>query len=220
MVKLAEQLAKTTADLGSKMPAAAMAVIQKGMEEIQSLGLEEKAIKQGDTIPEFSLKNARNESVSIKDLLAKGPVVITFYRGHWCPLCTLELQAFQSVLPEIESLGGQLVAISPNLPDKSLTTIEQENLKFEVLSDIGNNVARQCGLVFTLPEPIKKIYKDFGIDLAASNGDNTFELPVPATYVVGSDGIIKYSYINSNYTNRAEPDDIIKVLKELQAVKK
>jgi len=125
----------------------------------------------------------------------------------------------QLELPEIESLGAQLVAISPNLPDKSLSTVEKNHIAFEVLSDVGNHVARDFGLVFTLSEKLRPIYASFGIDIPAFNGDHTFELPMPATYVIATDGTITYAFVDPDYTKRLEPSEIVKVLKNMTVEK-
>ena len=125
----------------------------------------------------------------------------------------------QLTLDDIESLGAQLVAVSPNLPDKSLSTVEKHDIAFEVLSDVGNHVARNFGLVFTLSEELRPIYASFGIDIPAFNGDDTFELPMPATYVIDTDGTITYAFVDIDYTKRLEPADIVKVLKNMAVEK-
>jgi peroxiredoxin len=139
--------------------------------------------------------NSTTIRVPLSDLLQHGPVVVAFYRGGWCPYCNLELRALQKSLPEIEKLGAQLVAISPQTPDSSLSTQQKDKLRFQVLSDKHSAVARQFGLVFTLPEEIRTIYKGFGHDLAVRNGDDSFELPFPATYVIGQDRIIRFAFV-------------------------
>ena len=121
----------------------------------------------------------------------------------------------QRTLPEIEALGAQLVTVSPQLPDNSLSTAEKLDLTFEVLSDVGNRVAREFGLVFTLPEEMRSIYQDFGIDLPGANGDESFELPMPATYVIDKSGIVRLAFVDIDYTRRLDPDDIIESLKKL-----
>ncbi len=126
----------------------------------------------------------------------------------------MELRELQLKLPEITSLGAQLVAVSPQLPDNSLSTAEKLSLTFEILSDVGNKVARNFGIVFTLPETLRDIYKGFGIDLPASNGDQTFELPVPATYIINRQGIIEYAFVDIDYTQRMEPAMIVEILKK------
>ena len=120
----------------------------------------------------------------------------------------------QLIVSEINSLGATLVAISPQVPEKSLRTAEENKVSFEVLSDVGNKVARQFGLVFTLPERLRTIYKQFGADVAAANGDERYELPLAATYVIDVDGIIRYAFVDTDYTKRLEPEEVVKVLKQ------
>ena len=121
----------------------------------------------------------------------------------------------QQSLPQMKALGAQLVAVSPQLPDNSLSTAEKLSLGFEVLSDVGNKVAREFGLVFKLSDRKQEIYKSFGIDLETANGDQSFELPVPATYVSDNKGIVQYAFIDADYTNRLDPEIIIAELKKL-----
>ena len=124
------------------------------------------------------------------------------------------------MLPEIESFGAQLVAVSPNLPDKSLSTAEKNDLTFEVLSDVGNHVARDFGLLITLAENLRPIYASFGIDIPIFNGDDTFELPMPATYVIDTNGIITYAFVDPDYTKRLEPTEIVEIIKNMMEAKK
>jgi peroxiredoxin len=121
----------------------------------------------------------------------------------------------QQSLPEIKSFGAELVAVSPQLPDNSLSTVEKLDLDFEVLSDVGNKVSRDFGLVFRLSDTVEEIYKNFGIDLPGSNGDESQELPIPATYVTDRQGVVRYSYIDADYTNRLDPEVIISELQKL-----
>jgi peroxiredoxin len=118
------------------------------------------------------------------------------------------------MISEIKSLGATLVAVSPQVPEKSLATAEENKLSFEVLSDVGNKVARQFGLVFSLPERLRTIYKQFGADVAAANGDERYELPLAATYVIDVDGIIRYAFVDTDYAKRLEPEEIVKILKQ------
>lgn len=165
--------------------------------------------------PGFDLPDATGNTVDLAVLLQQGPVVLTFYRGGWCPYCNIELRALQAALPDIQELGASLVAISPQTPDQSLTTAEKNELEFSVLSDVGNKVAKDFGLVFALPESLRPVYANFGIDLPAHNGDDSFELPVPATYVIDQDGIVQFAFVNADYRQRAEPSEIIASLKNL-----
>ena len=215
-MSLTQDLADLAAQNAQKIPAEAQAVMARAGDDLAQLGLEDNSLKTGDRLPEFTLKNAVGKSVKSIDLLAKGPVVLAFYRGGWCPYCNLELRALQAALPDIQAAGAQLVAIAPETPDNSLTTQEKNDLSFEVLSDIGNQVARELGLVFTVPEYLRPIYEKFGIDIVAHNGDENFELPVPATYIVTPQGEIVHHFVNIDYRQREDPERILAVLKQLQ----
>ena len=178
-------------------------------------GIAEKALNTGDRLPAFSLPNANNETRSLSDFLSNGPLVVSFYRGAWCPYCNLEINALQKRLPDIKATGAQLVAISPQLPEKSVDQVSNSHLDFEVLSDIGNVLAKECGLVFTLPEALRPIYDAWQIDIPGHNGDNSFELPIPATYIVDTAGKVRYAHVDMDYTRRLEPDIIIEQLLSL-----
>lgn len=187
-------------------------VMVKATADLIKTQIAEKSLKIGDVVPDFTLNNASGKSVNFQSLLAQGKVVISFYRGGWCPYCNLELKALEKSLPQIEALGANLVAISPETPDNSLSTSEKNNLTFEVLSDLKNQVAKEFGLVFTLPEELRPIYKQFGIDIPAYNGDSSFELPLPATYVIDTNGKVVHSFVNADYTQRLDPQIILTAL--------
>lgn len=214
---LTQDLAEFAAKVQAQLSEDAKAAMAKAESEIAQLGIEDRSLSVGDVIPPVILPNAVGETVAVQELLKQGPVVIAFYRGGWCPYCNMELRALQQVLPDIKRLGAQLVAIAPETPDNSLSTKEKAELSFTVLSDSGNSVARKFGLVFTLPEYLRPIYQEFGIDLNAYNGDDTFELPVPATYVVDTHGAIVHAFVNVDYTQREDPETILAVLQKLQA---
>ena len=213
-MSLQETLAEMKKKSAAKVPPEALEIMLGTTRRLVESGIAEQSTKKGDKIPEVELPNATGDKVNLKDLLAKGPVVINFYRGGWCPYCSVELREFQKVLPEIKELGATLIAISPELPDNSLSTKEKNELEFEVLSDQGNKVAKDFGLVFELADDLKKVYDKFGLDIPKFNGDNSWEIPMPATYVIDTDGTVKYSFIEADYTLRAEPSDIIKALKK------
>ncbi|HHJ34732.1 MAG TPA: AhpC/TSA family protein [Gammaproteobacteria bacterium] len=188
------------------------------MDELQGLiekGMAEQAINVGDSFPDFDLPNADNQASPLSAFLDDGPLVISFYRGAWCPYCNLEINALQQRLDDIRAAGAQLIAISPQTPDKSTDQISASKLTFDVLSDVGNKLARQCGLVFTLPESLRPIYAAWELDIPGHNGDDSFELPMPATFIVGTDGKINYAFIDMDYTKRLEPAVIIEQLKQL-----
>ena len=183
-------------------------------EELKKSGIEDKSLKTGDIAPFFRLTNQKGQECSLTDLLNDSLVVINYYRGGWCPYCNLELNALQQILPEISKHGARLAAISPETPDNSLTTHEKNNLDFDILYDKGNKLSEEFGLVFKLPDALRPIYDSFGLDIPAYNGDESYTLPMPATYIVGSKGKILYHFIDADYTKRAEPAEIINVLKK------
>ncbi|MEL7360112.1 MAG: peroxiredoxin-like family protein [Cyanobacteria bacterium J06560_6] len=183
--------------------------------ELANSGIVDNSLKVGDTAPDFTLPDPTGKQVKLSELLKEGPVVINFYRGQWCPYCNLEIRAFQQLLPDFQQANAQVIAVSPELPDNSLSITEKHELAFPVLSDVGNVVAGRYGLVFALSESLRPLYKGFGIDIPKSNGDDTYELPVPATYVIDSSGTIRYAYAEADYTLRAEPADVLAAVKSL-----
>lgn len=212
-MNLNEELVNLSVQMKSKMPEDVKILMEQATIDLVESGISDRALQAGDTIPNIVLPNAVGKSVDIQQVLRSGSAIISFYRGAWCPYCNLELRALQQWLPEIKAYGGTLIAISPQTPDNSLSTIEKNELTFEVLSDVGNQIAHKFGLVFTIPEALRPIYQGLGIDLIASNGNQTFELPIPATYVVNTDGVIVDAFINPDYTQRQDPEKIITILK-------
>lgn len=174
------------------------------------------ALKIGQLAIEFELPNQEGKAVALKDLVAKGPVVVTFYRGDWCPYCNLQLRALQARLEEIEALGATLVAISPQVPDGSLTKSEISEMTFTVLSDQNAKVASQYGVAWEVPEfLLDHMRVDRNLDLEKINNGNGSVLPIPATLIIGTDGIIAWNYVNVDYRTRSEPEEIVEVLKKL-----
>jgi len=211
-MNISRELKKINDQFLETVPPKAVSILTKSAEKLAKQNIEAKALKVGDKMPPFMLKNAVGDLVESEALLEEGPLVLNFYRGAWCPYCNIELAGYQEILPEIQATGAQLVAISPELPDSSLNLIEKHALKYEILSDTGNDLARDLGLVFSLGEEMKGLYKEFGIDLEKANGNSAFELPVPATYVVDENGTVILSYVNIDYTNRLEPEEVLAVL--------
>ena len=209
---LQANLKAITEGVRQQAPAEVFAAIEAANAKLEISGIAGRALKAGDRIPDFDLPDATGKVVRSGELLAAGPLVISFYRGSWCPYCSLELKTLQQNLSEFRARGATLVAISPQTPDESLTTKEKNELAFPVLSDAGSKVARKFGLVFTLDETLKPIFKAFGIDLLAHNGVDTWELPIPATYVVAKSGKIVSACVDVDYRNRAEPAEILKSL--------
>ena len=192
-----------------------VALLEQASKEVTLSGITERVLKTGEQAPDFTLPNAVGTPKTLSTALQNGPVVVTFYRGNWCPYCNLQLRAYQQVLPEILRLGGSLMAISPQSPDKSQATLLKNFLQYEVLSDLGNAVARQFGLVYQVPEWVRDLYISFGTDLPAFNGDQSWELPIPGTFVIGADRRIVLAYASSDARNRLEPKAILEALATL-----
>lgn len=189
--------------------------MKKAIDELQS-SKEGEGLSRGEKAPNFNLPDAKGETVELYDQLNQGPVVLTFYRGGWCPYCNMELRAYQQILREFKDEGAQLVAISPQTPDQSLSTQEKNELEYHVLSDVGNEVANQYNLVYQLPEFLVEVYKDKGLNVDKHNGDDTWTLPVSATYIIDTDGTIVYEYTKSDYKDRAEPSEVLAELKKIK----
>jgi peroxiredoxin len=196
-----------------KVPADVLAIMNGATTGLIEAGIDKQALKTGDKIPAVELPNHKNEPQSLAKHLEDSLVVLNFYRGGWCPYCNFELNALQEMVPEFERAGAKLIAVSPEVPDHSLNTKEKNQLSFDILHDQGNQVAREFGLVFELPEALRPIYEKFGIDVVGHNGDETFELPIPATYIINQDGEIVYHFVETDYTQRAEPADVLAALK-------
>jgi len=182
---------------------------------VDNSGLAKKALGVGESVPRFTLPDAAGQAVAISDVLTHGPAVISFYRGGWCPFCNLELRALQSRLAEIHAAGGSLVAISPETPDLTLSTVAKNSLEFTVLSDHDNTVARAFRLVHRIDPSIVAYQKQNGHDIAAYNGVETAEVPLPATYVVDSSGIVFFAFVSADFTRRADPDDVIEAVQRV-----
>ena len=172
--------------------------------------------KKGGYAADFVLPDASGNPVMLSDRLRDGPVVLIFYRGGWCPYCNIQLRAYQRALDEIAALGGQLLAISPQLPDGSLSTAELNKLSFDVLSDLGNRVAKAFGLVYELPEQLREVMRANGKALSELNGDDSWELPLPATYVIAPNRRVVLAAIELDYRERLAPEDVIAALRSLR----
>ncbi|MGB8541276.1 MAG: peroxiredoxin-like family protein [Candidatus Acidiferrales bacterium] len=208
----AEYKAKVQERLGEKF-----SIIAGDMDRVRAAGTIDAALRVGQSAPDFTLPDAFGNPVSVRTLLARGPVVISFYRGEWCPFCNIELRALQQALPAMKQLGATLIAISPETPDHGIVAAEKNKLTFPVLSDFGNKVARQFGIVFQVGQELKGFSKNvFKNDIALRNGEDSYELPVPATYVIDTSGVIRFAHVDVDYmTGRAEPEEVISTLKAI-----
>ena len=201
---------------GRKAKPEFMEGVDEIINEAKAKDLGNKAIQINQQAPRFELPNQEGKQILLDDLLAKGPVVITFYRGDWCPYWNLQLRALQARLNDIHQLGATLVAISPQVPDGSLTESEIAKMEFMVLSDQDAKIASEYGVTWEVPEFLLDHMRiDRQLDLVQINNGNGLILPIPATFVIGKDGLIKWSYVNVDYRTRSEPDDIIKALEAI-----
>jgi peroxiredoxin len=213
---LQQQIDAFNAQAASQIPADLLQDLQSPIEQLITSRAAEKALKEGAQAPDFTLPDALGTVVTLSHLLKQGPVVIAFYRGEWCPYCNLQLRAYQQALPQLQAVGASLVAISPQTPDHSLSMVEKHALTFAVLSDVGNQVARQFGLVFTLDEAVRGTHKQMGVDLPAFNGDDSWELPMAGTFLVDPSGTIRLAFVDPDFSRRLDPSVVIAQLKELK----
>jgi peroxiredoxin len=197
----------------------ALDTMRRATEELIASAQAQRARRAGDRAPDFILADSDGKPVSMRELLAKGPLVVSFYRGVWCPYCNLELQALQEAFPEITARGANLVAISPQTAPNSRKSQRDNKLGFPILSDVKSDVAEAFGIRFKLPDYLVELYKSFKNDLPTFNNDPAWVLPMPARYVIGTDGIIAYSEVNPDYTQRPDPRDLLPVLDRLKARK-
>jgi peroxiredoxin len=211
-MSLKQQLAEYLAGWRERVPAERQAIIERHIEQLRGV-IARTMLKVGARAPAFALPSATGAMVDLGTLLKNGPVVVTFYRGGWCPYCNLELKAFQDVLPEIKAAAAALVAISPEKPDDTLSTAEKNALAFDVLSDVGQKVGRAFGIVYDFTDELRGAYQGLGRDIPALNGTpGEWALPVPATYIVDGDGTIIYAHANVDYRDRGDPRDVLAVL--------
>jgi len=209
MKPLQEAIAAYNLAKQERVPSEILASMAEATESLKATGIEDRAVKTGDTMPDFVLPNQHGEPRRLQDYLAESSVVLNIYRGGWCPYCNMEMKALHDVLPEIEARGAILIGMAPETPDKAMATATRNEIAIDILSDTGNLVSERLGLVFTLPHALRAIYAKIGVDLSAYNGDDSFTLPVPATYIIGRDGVIHYDFVNADYTLRLEPNEIV-----------
>lgn len=212
-MNLTELLAERKANNLKKIPTNISEIMEQSTQLLLEKSLSNNALKVGETLPEFSLPNALGKTISSTNLKSEY-LVLAFYRGGWCPYCNLELKALQSILNELSKLNAELIAITPETPDNSLSTAEKNELTFTVLSDIDNLYAKSLGLVFKLPEDLIDVYKGFNLPLDKHNGNEDYELPMPATYILNKERAVIYSFVPEDYTLRLDPNIILDTLKK------
>jgi peroxiredoxin len=212
---LKSSLDQRKADFNEKASDDKKRIYAEGIDAVVKSGVTLSAKQVGDQAPDFELTDALGKKVKLSERLKKGPVILTWYRGGWCPYCNITLSRLQAELPNFKAAGAELIALTPELPDSSMNTTEKNALDFQVLSDVGSKVARDYGVLYTLTDDVADIYNaGFGLD--RYNGDNKHELPLAATYVIDRDGVIRYAFLDADYRNRAEPSEILAALRSLK----
>jgi len=209
---LAQVLVERKNLIAKYVSAEIQAVHARAINEVRDSGIVERALQSGDTAPDFDLSDQNGTLVRASDLLRKGKLVIFFFRGRWCPFCVGQLEAMNAVYPQFQRLGTSLVAISPQTVHQSYLMADQHRSRFPLLSDPGNKVARQFDLVYRVPEYQQEIYQRAFVNLPFANGDSSWELPIPATYVIDQNSTILYANANPDYTQRPEPSEFLGIL--------
>ncbi|HWR16706.1 MAG TPA: peroxiredoxin-like family protein [Terriglobales bacterium] len=195
------------------VPAATQAVNDRATEEFRHAALAQRALKIGDKAPTFTLSDARGKTVKSADLLSQGPLIVTFIRGRWCPFCCATLEAWQGALPQVKAAGSNIVAVTPMSVPQCDFMRDQHKIAFPILSDPGNKVASQFGIAYQVPDYQQQLFATVFINLPHINGDDSWSLPLPATFAIAPDGTIRYSWANEDYTLRAEPAEVLASLK-------
>ncbi len=213
---LQQQIDEFIAEGASWLPAGLLRDLLRPIGQLITSGAASQSLKEGALAPDFTLPDPRGSTMGLSHLLEQGPVVLTFYRGAWCPYCHLALRAYQQALPQLQAGGATLVAISPQTPDHSRAFAEKLKLTFALLSDMDNQVARQFGLVFTIDEAVRGAYKQVGADLPAFNGKDSWDLPVAGTFLIDQSGTVRLAFVDPDFTRRLDPSVIIARLEELE----
>ncbi|WP_261303673.1 peroxiredoxin-like family protein [Paenibacillus andongensis] len=212
--KLKDELEAMTKHGIEVLPKEVIEAFEQSIQGLRDSGIA-KGLVVGAKAPDFTLDNQTGKSITLSEENAKGPVILTFYRGEWCPFCNLELRAYQRIMDSIHEADAQLLAISPQTPDHSLNFQEKNELSFHVLSDLRNQIAEKYQLIFKLPDNLHEIYRSLGFALEEFNGNDSWELPVPATYVIDKQGIIRMASVNPDYRTRMEPVEVLNFLRSL-----
>jgi peroxiredoxin len=199
------------AEFLEKFPADKVALMQQATDHLVQAYATRTPLQVGDLAPDFELPNAVGNRIKLSDRLTQGAVILTFYRGGWCPYCNLELRAYQQLLPQIQAAGVSLIAISPQTPDHTLNTAEKNELNFEVLSDVVCAIATAYNIAFELPDDLRHLYTQFGHALPDVNGSPDWQLPIPATFVISPERRILLAHIDVDYRNRLEPVEALAI---------
>jgi peroxiredoxin len=202
-------------DFEAKEAPAVVAITRRAITDLIASGQADRALRAGDRAPSFTLSETAGRMISLSDLVKKGPLILTFYRGIWSDYCNAELQALEECAGAMRAKTASLVAISQQTRASSRKTKKLNRLSFPVLSDTGGRVTRAFGVLWTLPGDLRSVYQQLGADLPYFNGNEDWTLPMPARYVIGRDSIIVYCEVNPDYTKRPEPSDVFPCLVNL-----
>lgn len=210
MPHLQDQLDQIAAQTRNLVQPERLAIGERSIEELFATGIEQQILPVGATAPEFSLPDFSGRTVRSSDLLALGPLVINFFRGRWCPYCITELEAWRDLYPALRERGALVVGISPQTQRQSDFTAGQHTIPFPLLTDAGCKVAEQFGLVWTLPDYLRRYYLSILVNIPFINGDESWKLPLPATYVLGPGGAVLYAEAHADFRVRPEPEDVLR----------
>lgn len=202
-----------------KLPQDVIEVISKSNALLEAYGVA-PGLEVGSLAPDFELPNAMGRSIRLSSLLHKGPVILSFFRGEWCAFCNLELIAYQAIFDKIGENGASIVAISPQAQEHGLSLIKNLPLSFHILSDIHQEAIIDYGLQFTIPDMMQEMMLNvMNIDLTKHTANGTWEMTVPATYIIDQEGLIQGSYVSMDYSNRMDPDDAVRIVSEINRKK-
>jgi peroxiredoxin len=206
---LQDQLDEITSNTRHLVQEERLAISERAVEGLMLTGIEERILPVGATAPEFKLKDANSKWVGSADLLGLGPLVVKFFRGRWCPYCMTELETWRDLYGQLRERGALLVAIGPQVERQSDFMAGQHGLPFPILTDMGNKVAEQFGLVYSLPESMREYYRSILVNIPFVNGDQSWRLPLPATYVIGKDGKVLFAEAHADFRVRPEPEEVL-----------
>ena len=214
---LQQSLDKLKERIEGSMPPANVEIMHQATRDLEASGIGAKILKEGDKAPDFTLFNQNNERVSSSEILKTQSLVITFYRGVWCPYCNTDLANLKRYNDQVKELGATMLSISPQTPANNKTIVDRQRLNFDLLSDKGNEVAAQFGLRWEMVDPLRSLYENvFGISLPSFNGEDSWTLPVPARFIIGQDGVIEYAEYSVDYTKRPNPDVLVSKLESIK----
>ena len=209
MTSLQDQLDEITSNTRHLVQAERLAISERAVEELFATGIEERILPVGAAAPDFALRDSNGKVLRSAELLASGPLIVKFFRGRWCPYCMTELETWRDLYGQLRGRGALFVAIGPQIERQSDFMANQHGLPFPVLSDPGNKIASQFGLVWTIPEYLRDYYRSILVNVPFVNGDQSWRLPLPATYVIGKDGTVMFAEAHADFRMRPEPEEVL-----------